>query len=200
MVSTAIRVGGRHHLPAAPELAGDGVQQVAPGAAPPQLGVGVAVQGGVALGRQVGPRQVDERDIGFDLEAGAQGLPLRRIDAEWVVGAAPLAALGDHPAVDRDRRRVVEGQLVDALVEVRRSLDQHRVRPQLAHRRGRQARPGRAVVADREVDQAVDLGVAGGLRAIAHPLILLSAEEGFAGRRNLCRGSGDNWRRGQLAG
>jgi hypothetical protein len=117
----------------------------------------VRVAVGQVLERVVPGRQVDEARLRTDLARDEQRLPLRRVLGERRPRAA-LHAAAREIAVDRERQRVAEEQLVDARVEIRRPFDQHMPRPQRADARRDQARAGRTVVA-----HANDAG-----RALAH--------------------------------
>ena len=71
--------------------------------------------------------------------------PLRDTLTDDVRAAvAPLAPGAAKVAVDRDRKLVGQGELADAVVEVGRPLDEHRVRPDVRDDAPHRGRGGRA--------------------------------------------------------
>ncbi len=123
-------------------------------AAAAKLGVAVAIVGFVLRRGDVGPVQVDEVHGRPDRAGGEQGLPFRRVLAEGIIRPATLAGRQAQITVDGQRRTVRQEQLVDALVEVGRPLDEDGGRSQTQGQLAHQARRRRAVVAHGEEDDA----------------------------------------------
>ncbi len=62
--------------------------------------------------------------------AGLAAAPLRRVVAHRVISPLPSVILPGDIAINRDRWLMSEKELVEALIEVGRSLDQHRRGPE----------------------------------------------------------------------